>query len=148
MGEGREVRLAYDGPSFDHDGLISEIERIAREEHSRSSDASESAAKTAEFIEETGINSQALSWLKAIVKKLPKKDGQAKAMDIIRSLEAGLPMVRAHVEGQGTAEMFPDEPEEEAPTGVDDNPDDAETAEFNAEVDKVVQPIDFSRSAE
>lgn len=148
MGEGRDVRLAYDGPTFEHDALISEIERQARDEHARSADASESAAKTSEFIEETGINSQALAWLKTIVKKMPKKDGQAKAMDIIRSLEAGLPMIRAHVEGQGTGEMFPDEPEADAPTGVEDEPEDDETAEFNAAVDETVKPIDFGQAAE
>lgn len=103
--EGAKVREAYDGPNVDHDDLIDFLEARMREEHERSSDASESAAKTAEFIEETGLNTQATSWMKSILKKLPKKDGQSKAMDIIRSLEIGLPMIKAHVAGQGSGEM-------------------------------------------
>lgn len=100
--EGAAVRVAMDGPTVDHDDLIGAIEARMREEYARSSDASESAAKTTQFLEKTGLNGQAFSWLKSILKKLPKKDGQAKAMDIIRSLEVGLPMVKSHVGGQTT----------------------------------------------
>lgn len=148
--EGAEVRDAYDGPEVEHDALIGQIEARAREQHARSSDASESAAKVKEFIEETGLNSQAFSWLSSIVKKLPKKDGQAKAMDIIRSLEIGLPMIKAHVGGQGTAEMDLGGEEEsdasETYTEVDEEPDE-ETAEFNDDVDRTVTPIDFGGAA-
>lgn len=153
-GEGKETRLAYDGPDVDHDQLIAEIDRMSRGEHERASDASESAAKTKEFIDETGMNGQALSWLKSIVKKLPKKDGQAKAMDIIRSLKVGLPMVENHVGGQGTAEMDLDGPQDEAEETVEAEPEatDAETEKFNSEVDEVmgddvVTPIDFGGEA-
>lgn len=150
---GREVREAYDGPTVDHDALISNIEARIREEHARQSDGSESAAKTAAFLEETGLNSQAFSWLKSIQKKLPKKDGQAKAMDIIRSLEIGLPMVKAHVSGQGTGEMDfgddEDDPQEIEP--VDWDAEDAltdEEREFNADVERnIVTPIDFGGTA-
>lgn len=158
--EGKTVRQAFDGPQVDHDKLIAEIDRMSRGEYERASDASESAAQTKEFLEETGMNGQALGWLKAIVKKLPKKDGQAKAMDIIRSLKVGLPMVENHVAGQGTAEMDLGEPDdtgeaEEAPV---ENPEpevqDEETAEFNAAVDEhmgddsdVVTPLDFNGGA-
>jgi len=113
--EGEQVRRAFDGPTLEHDKLIGHIGARISEEHSRSSDGSESAAKVSAFIEETGMNSQAYSWMKTIIKKLPKKDGQSKAMDVIRSIEAALPMIKAHVAGQSTAEMFPDE----APAPVD-----------------------------
>lgn len=103
--EGAEVRQAFDGPKLDHDELIGHIGARIKEEHERSSDGSESAAKVAAFIEKTGINSQAYSWLKTILKKLPKKDGQSKAMDIIRSLKAGLPLIENEVAGQSTVEM-------------------------------------------
>lgn len=158
--DGQIVREAYDGPKVEHDALIDHIEARAREQHARSSDASESAAKTAEFVESTALNSQALSWLSSIVKKLPKKDGQAKAMDIIRSLEVGLPMVKSHVGGQGTSEMDlgSPEPETNSETEVadaepapdldaeikDGDPELAAEAEaFDVNVDNVVTPIDF-----
>lgn len=107
--EGAEVRHAFDGVKLDHDEFIGHIGARIQEEHERSSDGSESAAKVSAFIEKTGINSQAYSWMKTILKKLPKKDGQIKAMDVIRSIKAALPMIEAHVEGQTTAEMFPEE---------------------------------------
>ena len=175
--EGAEVRKAFDGPTVDHDALIAQLEARIREEHARSSDASESASKVAEFIEDTGVNSQALSWMKSILKKLPKKDGQHKAMDIIRSIKVMLPMIEDHIGGQGTGEMDLDGPQGQQ--GAEEKPKpkraakpkatskpkaeakpaeapDAETEEFNAEVDKVmgeapgtgkVTPIDFSRGA-
>jgi hypothetical protein len=107
--EGEAVRRAYDGPTLDHDKLIGHIGARIKEEGERSSDGSESAAKVSAFIEETGMNTQAYSWMKTIVKKLPKKDGQSKAMDVIRSIEAALPMIKAHIAGQSTVEMFPEE---------------------------------------
>lgn len=159
--KGQEVREAFDGPTVNHDELIDHIEARAREEHARKSDASESGAKTSEFIEETGMNSQALSWLGSIVKKLPKKNGQSKAMDIIRSLKHGLPMIEAHVAGQGTIEMELGEAESDAGNPVSEaEPEevaadaevDPETEEFNAEVDAAVgdgtvTPIDFGGAA-
>ncbi|TNE62197.1 MAG: hypothetical protein EP341_00350 [Sphingomonadales bacterium] len=168
MGEGADVRRAMDGPDLEHDKLIDFIEARIREEHARGSDASESSAKTSDFVEATGVNSQALSWMKSIVKKLPKKDGQQKAMDIISSLEAGLPLIKSHVAGQGTAEMFPDAvgDEEKAAAALNESTDAGEaetapedlneelaqdTAEFDAAVeaatDGVVTPIDFGGEA-
>lgn len=165
--EGAEVREAYDGPTVDHDQLIGQILDRAKEQHARSSDASESAALVSEFLEDTGINSKAYQWASAIVKTLDKKDGQHKAMDIIRSLKAVLPMVENHVGGQGTVEMDLGEPEE------DEQPDDGESdvgipisetkdadpelaadaEEFEAEAEaldddsNVVTPIDFGGKA-
>lgn len=102
--EGEEVRLSYDGPSIDHDSLIDEIEARNREDASRSSSAGESRQKIGEFLDETGMNSQAFSICRSILKK---PDTQ-KAMDVILSLEKALPMVKAHVTGQGTPDMSPD----------------------------------------
>lgn len=117
--EGAEVRRAYDGPDIEHDKLLDFIEARNREDHQRSSSAGESRQKIGEFIESTGMNSQALSWCRTIVKKLNKSDGQTKAMDVIASLEKALPMVKAHVTGQGTLEMQFEEPPEDAPEPLD-----------------------------
>ena len=158
--EGQMVREAMDGPSVEHDALIDHMGARIREEHARSSDGSESAAKVAKLLEETGLNSQAYSWGKSILKKLPKKDGQAKAMDVIRSLKLILPMLESHVGGQTTADMFdgkppPDgggetQPEPDDEVEASDGPDiveDDEQVDFNAAVDEnegnVVTPIQF-----
>lgn len=130
--EGQQVREAFDGPEVEHDDLINQIQARAAEQHERSSDASESAAKVSVFIEKTGLNTQAFSWLSSILKKLPKKDGQNKAMDVIRTLEVGLPMIKNHVAGQGTNEMDLGEPESEP-----------EKAKAKVENDETVTTIDF-----
>lgn len=138
---GREVREAYDGPTVDHDALISNIEARIREEHARQSDGSESAAKTAAFLEETGLNSQAFSWGGVIVRKLAKKDGQMKAMDIIRSLKTIIPMIESHVAGQGSVEMNlgGDKPDQDAGSEPEEEQED--------EPASIVTPIDFGGSA-
>lgn len=105
-----------------HDELIGEIGRMIHEEGERASDAGESATKTAEFNERTGMNNQGLGWLKSIVKKLGKKDGNRKAMDVVRTMEAGLPMIRNHIEGQQPSMDLP-EPAEDADEASDDEPD-------------------------
>lgn len=132
-----KVEEVFEGPTLDHDALMSQFANRSAEEYARSSDAGESAAQTKQFLEETGLNSQAFSWLKAIFKKLPKKDGQSKAMDVIRSLYAGLPMVEAHVMGQGTAEMDLGEPtaDLETPPDEDEGEIEADDAEFLAATD-------------
>lgn len=88
-----------------HDQLLNHMSARMAEEKARQSDGGESAAKTSKFLDETGLNSQALRTMTTVLKKLPKKKGQQKAMDIIRSLEVMLPMIKNHVEGQGTQEM-------------------------------------------
>lgn len=128
----------------DADLLISEIQQRSAEEYARGSDAGESGAKTKEYLDETGLNSQAFSWGKSILKKLPKKDGQAKAMDVIRSLYAILPHLENHVIGQGTAEMQL-EPDLPAPTAdavsPDSDPDfdeiEADADDFDAELQEL-----------
>lgn len=107
--EGEETRRAFDGPDLEHDVLVDEIGARNREDRERASSAGESRQKIGMFLEKSGMNSQAFSWCRSILKKLDKSDGQNKAMDVIASLEKALPMVKAHVTGQGTADMFPED---------------------------------------
>jgi hypothetical protein len=110
--EGEEVRIAFDGPTVEHDDLISNIEARNREDGERASYAGESRAAIKEFLDETNMNAKAFSWCRVILKQ---KD-RAKAMDMIRSLEVGLAMVKAHVSGQ-QGDLFPeaDDPIEPEP---------------------------------
>lgn len=151
MGEGKTVRQAFDGPDIDHDTLISRASRHNDEDAERASSAGETRADIGNFLEDTGLNSKAYSVLRQIMKVAGKS--QDKAMDIIRSLKTGLPMVESHVAGQSTTDMFDGNPpeekaEEEAPTDVADEADDPETEEFNAAVDdamgETVVPINLS----
>ncbi len=118
--DGETIRNITKGIELDHDTLIAEIEARSREEHARASDAGESASKVTAYLEKTSLNGQAFSWLKSIMKKLPKKDGSVKALDVISSLEAGLPLLRSHIEGQSPALPFGD-PEPAANPGMSDD---------------------------
>lgn len=105
--EGEEVRQAFDGPEIEHDVLISNMAARNAEDAERASSAGESRSAIGVFLETTGMNSKAYSWMRQILKK--KK--QADQMDIIMSLEVALPMVKAHVAGQGEADMFDEAPD-------------------------------------
>lgn len=105
MSEGKDVRAAFDGPSIDHDELLDFIEARNREDKQRASSAGESRQKIGAYLEETSMNSKALGWCRQIIKTNEKDGGQHKAMDIITSMEVALPMIKAHVAGQGTTEM-------------------------------------------
>lgn len=140
--DGQKVREALDGPQVEHDELIAEILERSKEQFSRSSDASESAAKVAKYMEKTGLNTQAYSWGSAIMKKLPKKDGQAKAMDIIRSLKVLLPMLENHIAGQGSAEMDLDGPSD------DNQADEADEQDGEPTIDDVIKDGDPELAAE
>lgn len=136
--EGQTVRVAMNGPDIEHDKLIDfSIDRNA-EDRKRASSSGESRAKIKAFEDETGMNGKALSWCRQILKAADKDEGQAKAMDIILSLEKALPMVKSHVAGQGTVEMDfdsePAEPEgdEVEPTGQEDDGFVADDPEFEA----------------
>lgn len=94
--EGATVRHAMNGPDVDHDRLISFAAARNSEDAERASSAGESRQLIGEFLEDTGMNGKALSWLRAILKQKKTE----KAMDIIRSLEHGLPMVKSHLGGQ------------------------------------------------
>lgn len=136
--------------NLSHDDLIDQINARAAEEYARASEAGESGALVADFLEKTNMNSQAFSWCKSIVKKMPKKDGQAKALDIIRSLQIALPMIKAHVEGQTTAEMFPDDDDYD-PTKIEPGPHNEDSieqdaADFEASDDDAITPVDFGSS--
>ena len=118
--EGEEVRIAFDGPSIEHDTLIDQMGARNQEDAQRASSAGESRAEIKAFLEDTNMNPKAFSWLRMVLKQNDKD--QAKAMDIIRSLEVGLPMIKSHVSGQ-QGEMFPE-----------DDPDSAEPLEPVGEV--------------
>jgi len=145
MTEGKEVRTAYDGPSIEHDTLIDFIHARNREDQHRSSSAGETRQKIGEFIEKTSMNGKALAWCRQILKANDKEDGQHKAMDIIMSLKAALPMVEAHVAGQGTVAMDFDEPTDGDGFGPDDFVNDAfgrGGAAYAAGVSKEGNPFD------
>jgi hypothetical protein len=139
-----DVRHAFTGPEVEHDQLIDFIVARNHEDAKRSSSSGESRALIGGFIEETGINSQALSWMRSVMKK---KDEQ-KALDVIRSLELILPMVKAHVTGQ-QSDMDFDEPLEPAselpkpsyqPQGGDDPEIAADASDFEKHLDEVAAP--------
>lgn len=111
-------RIAFDGPDIEHDHMIGKFQQWNKEDGARASSAAETRSEIGEFIEDTGMNKKAASWMRMVLKANDKD--QAKAMDIITSLEKALPMIKAHVAGQGTADMFPetDEPAEPAPLTV------------------------------
>lgn len=157
-GEGAEVRAAFDGPTIDHDELIDFSLKHNERDRKRASSAGEDRADIKGFLDRTDLNSKALSLFRTLLKVNDRDNGQAKAMDIIRSIEAGLPMVKAHIAGQGSAEMNFDQkadaiadPVEAEPVGDinqftpdadgdvgagDDGADlDAEAEDFNAAAD-------------
>lgn len=105
MTVGKAVNAAYNGPTLDHDELIGFIDDRNREDRQRSSSAGETRQKIGEYLEETGMNGKALGFCRQILKINDKDDGQHKAMDVIMSLNKALPMIEAHVRGQGTTEM-------------------------------------------
>lgn len=98
--EGTEVRHAMNGPDIDHDKLIGKIDKWNGEDRARASTAAETRGEIGQFTESTGVNPKALSFLRSIKKVAAREGGQAKAMDIIRSIEKGLPMVKADIGGQ------------------------------------------------
>lgn len=111
-------RIAHSGPDIEHDHMIGKFEKWNKEDGARASSAAETRSDIGQFIENTGMNKKAASWMRMVLKAHDKDQG--KAMDIITSLEKALPMIKAHVAGQGTADMFPetDEPAEPAPLTV------------------------------
>lgn len=139
---------SYDPEPLDieHDELLTEIIDRNREDSDRASSAGTSRAAIKQFLETTGMNSKAFSWCRAILKQ--KKYSQR--MDIIRSLEEALPMVKAHVIGQDFVPDLVDRahkaqpeaaPVDFAEPGEDYHQDapatDEESVLFNAAVDQV-----------
>lgn len=120
--EGKAVSVAMNGPALDADELVTFAVERNREDRKRAESAGESRQKIGEYLDETGMNGKALSWCRQILKVNDKgDDGQAKAMDIIMSVEKALPIIKQHVSGQGTLEMSFDEPEEDAIDPVGDD---------------------------
>lgn len=145
MTDGAEIRRAFDGPDIEHDQLIGRASRHNMEDSERASTAAETRSDIGTFVEATGVNKKAYSWLRQILKTGDKS--QDKAMDVIRSLEKCLPMVKSHIGGQTTMDMnLTPEEVAKAEAGPEPQPErqvSDEEAEFNAEVDDVVKPLDF-----
>lgn len=139
MTDGADVRRAFDGPDIEHDQLIGRASRHNMEDSERASTAAETRSDIGQFVEATGVNNKAYAWLRQILKTGEKS--QDKAMDVIRSLEKCLPMVKSHIGGQTTIDMPLDQKPAAEPQPEREVSD--EEAEFNAEVDDVVKPIDF-----
>ena len=135
--EGKSVNVAFNGPSIEHDELIGFSAARNDEDRRRASSAGESRAKIKEFLDDTGMNGKALSWLRQVLKTADKDDGQAKAMDIIMSLKKALPMVEAHVAGQGSMSFDLDGPADPADDQIE-NPSteyEGDDEEIRAETD-------------
>ena len=66
--DGEEVRIAFDGPTVEHDDLISNIEARNREDATRASSAGESRAAIKEFLDDTNMHPKAFSWCRVILK--------------------------------------------------------------------------------
>lgn len=143
--EGAEVRHAMNGPDIEHDQLVGKIEKWNGEDRSRASTAAETRGEIGDFVEKTGINPKALSLLRTIAKTAKKDGGQAKAMDIIRSIEKGLPMIKLHI-GGNQAEMALDEPEpvDPAPLGKPSYDPDADLSEIGVAPGEEGEVIGFS----
>lgn len=111
-GDGTASRIAMNGPDVDPDEMIDFALARNREDAARASDAGESRQMIGDFLERTSLNKKAFAFSRTILKAAAKDT--AKGMDIIRSVEAVLPAIRAHVAGQGTGEMElePDEPDD------------------------------------
>ncbi len=107
--EGKETRRAFDGPDIDADKLLAKIGRWNREDRERASSAGETRSDIGQYLEDTGLHPKALSMLRTIKKVEAKDNGQAKAMDLIRSLKAGLKIVEQDISGNSTRDMFGDD---------------------------------------
>ena len=142
-GEGETVRIAFDGPSVEHDQMIGEMEARNREDGERASSAGESRAAIKAFLDDTNMNPKAFSWCRVILKANDKD--QAKAMDMIRSLEVALPMVKAHVSGQ-QGDLFPEDDDFEPVDPVSDVvPDDLRAPSYGPDAAFADDQDDFDR---
>jgi hypothetical protein len=142
--EGETVRIAFDGPELDHDKTIGEMEARNREDGERASSAGESRAAIKAFLDQSNMNPKAFSWLRMILKQNDKD--QAKAMDIIRSLEVGLVMVKAHVSGQ-QGDLFPEDDDMTEPLDPvsDVVPDDLRAPSYGPDAAFADDQDDFDR---
>lgn len=93
--EGAKVREAMDGPKFDTNELLSFIGARNLEDSERASDAATSRQQIGEFLEKTGINKKAMSWIRSLFKQKKQTD-QA---DIIRSLKVLVPIAEQELLG-------------------------------------------------
>ena len=84
-----------------HDELIGNHAKWAADEMSSNSDAGMRRQEIGEFADKCGVEGKALSMMRQGLKI--KNEG--KQADWLRSMEAMLPMVAAHIRGQSTAEL-------------------------------------------
>lgn len=156
MSDGQDVRRAYDGPDIEHDMLLGKIGQHNHEDAERASSAAVTRQDIGAFVEQTGVNKTAYSWLRRIEKIGDKSQDQA--MDIIRSLKTCIPMLESHISGQSEmefdgGEVADDQVDEAADDdGVEEGSTldaelDDEAIDFNNAVDDVVTPFDPDRSA-
>lgn len=160
MTEGQDVRRAYDGPDIEHDQLLGKIGQHNQEDAERASSAAVTRQDIGTFVDDTGLHKTAYSWLRRI-KKISEKS-QDQAMDLIRSLKKGIPMLEADISGQSELDFdggevaddmtegddgddYGDDGVDEGQT-LDDEPDE-EAIDFNSAVDDVVTPFDPDRTA-
>lgn len=129
------------GVSVTYDDLINEISDRNREDSERASSAGESRQKIKEFLDKTGVHPKVFSFARSILRQ--KK--HTVQIDMMRSVEEVMPLVKACVDGNhGQADMFdgpadysePDEfegddPDQDPARFGEDDP------EFSAAVDQV-----------
>jgi hypothetical protein len=105
----------------DHDALIGKLHQWRDEDAERASSAGETREDIGRFLDKTNVNKKCLSHMRQVDKMSPEKRA-----DYRRSLALIFPMLEAHWDGQGTADMF-DENEQ-----FSDDPVDIEDDEFLA----------------
>lgn len=114
---------------FDPDQLHSKLQKWKADEERRKSDAGETRQDIGQFIEDTGLNKKALSFVRSL-----DKMAEEKRADVLLSLDSLFDEMRPHWQNQGTAPMDfgSDEPEDtvvpiqnDGPDGFGDEPDQA-----------------------
>lgn len=81
--------------NVDYDTFVDQISNRNREDSERAQSSGVSRAEIKEFLENTGLHPKAFSFMRMIMKQ--KKF--ATQMDILRSIDEGLPLIRAWIDG-------------------------------------------------
>ena len=102
--------------SVHHDKIVNTIEALKSNERNRASEAGEDREEIGNFLELTGLNKKAFSFVRSIDKlEADKRD------DVLRSLHPLLDLMDKRWNGQNTPDMFEDAtdaPEEDSFDGV------------------------------
>lgn len=100
------------GISVDYDTLVDQISARNSEDSERAQSAGESRAAIKEFLEETGLHSKVFSFGRALMKQ--KK--VAVQLDMLRSLDEMIPLLRAWIDGNhGQRDMLDEVGDEKVP---------------------------------